>query len=780
MDIKEQKLAVGCLLHDFGKLLYRYNDGRNHSVSGYEYLKNTDLLKNESEVLDCIRYHHGGLLKNAKTDNSAICYITYIADNIASSERRKKDDGESGFVRGASLESVFNILNGNSEKKVYAPSEISYAGEINYPTDDVSAFDEEFYSRIVNNIMDALKGISLSDKYINSLLQVLEANLIFVPSSTNMGELRDISLYDHVKLTAAIGLCIKQYLDEKGITDYRTALFEKAESFYAEKAFRLYSLDMSGIQDFIYNIISEGALKGLRSRSFYLEILMEDIADELLKRIGLCRANILYTGGGHTYILVSATQKTAEIISAFEKELNQWFVSVFSAELSISGGYCDCSANDIKNKPDGSYKQIFSNVSKQISSKKLSKYSAEDIIRLNDNTNKDSRRECRICHRSDRLDNDNECIICSALKKISDSIISQGATFFAAEKDDGDKKGVPLPFGCVLTACGKDTLLNKMKENNGYVRAYSKNRGYTGLEMESDIWVGNYAAKTGFSELIKQTEGIKRLGVIRADVDNLGQSFVSGFAGADNSGKYETITRTSVFSRNLSMYFKLYINKLLKDGQKQLYKDKPKGARNAVIVYSGGDDLFIVGGWDDIIGIAVDLYYSFKRFTQGTLTFSAGIGIFDEKFPVAAMAEQTGTLEAASKAYKNEIKNSVTLFDEEEGSYTWDEFIDKVLGEKLAALSKYIDDNGKHAKAMLYKMLQLIRERKKEDRLNIARFAYLLARLEPDNKKATAEEIAAYKEFSRQMYRWIQNEEDCRQLITAIYIYIYLNREREE
>lgn len=54
-------------------------------------------------------------------------------------------------------------------------------------------------------------------------------------------------------------------------------------------------------------------------------------------------------------------------------------------------------------------------------------------------------------------------------------------------------------------------------------------------------------------------------------------------------------------------------------------KEKEDKKRNAVIVYSGGDDLFIVGSWDDIIGFAVDLYYALKKYTQGTLKISGGI-----------------------------------------------------------------------------------------------------------------------------------------------------------
>lgn len=60
----------------------------------------------------------------------------------------------------------------------------------------------------------------------------------------------------------------------------------------------LFSADISGIQNFIYNIGGKGVLKGLRARSFYLEILMESAIDEFLERLELTRCNVIYTGGG--------------------------------------------------------------------------------------------------------------------------------------------------------------------------------------------------------------------------------------------------------------------------------------------------------------------------------------------------------------------------------------------------------------------------------------------------------------------------------------------------
>ena len=68
MDERRIKLAIGALLHDFGKLLYRYNDRRNHSISGHDYLRDELKIK-EQEILEQVRYHHEELLKEAKEAN---------------------------------------------------------------------------------------------------------------------------------------------------------------------------------------------------------------------------------------------------------------------------------------------------------------------------------------------------------------------------------------------------------------------------------------------------------------------------------------------------------------------------------------------------------------------------------------------------------------------------------------------------------------------------------------------------------------------------------------
>lgn len=47
MNDNQRKVIIGGLLHDIGKVLYRSDDGRNHSQSGYDFLKNDVDIKDQ-------------------------------------------------------------------------------------------------------------------------------------------------------------------------------------------------------------------------------------------------------------------------------------------------------------------------------------------------------------------------------------------------------------------------------------------------------------------------------------------------------------------------------------------------------------------------------------------------------------------------------------------------------------------------------------------------------------------------------------------------------------
>ena len=233
------------------------------------------------------------------------------------------------------------------------------------------------------------------------------------------------------------------------------------------------------------------------------------------------------------------------------------------------------------------------------------------------------------------------------------------------------------------------------------------------------------------------------------------------------------------------MFFKYFIRSVLENGEYSIDGVSTEKKRKATIIYSGGDDVFIAGAWDDIIELAIDLREKFRRYTQGTLSISAGIGIYEDSYPISAIASETGDMESESKSLPG--KNAVTLLEDGEmheiqegdgktvsdGTYSWDELKQEVIGEKYRALQNFFEDTADRGMTFLYRMLELIRNQK--DKINFARFVYLLSRLEPVEE---GEEKERYHQFSKKMYVWIQSEKDCRQLKTAMNLYAYMHREK--
>ena len=789
MNAKQIEVILGGLFHDIGNILYTHNVGISNCEEGYRFIKDVG-IDNES-ILEQLKFQQYNILKEANISEDSLAYITCWANSIVSRrspEEHSKNTEEKKNIsnKAIPLQSVFNIINGNNERKVYELEQVKENGEINFPVDDTINYSEEKYESIINNLKSGIKKFELTGEYINSLLSLLEGELTYIPASADANQLADISLYDQMKITAAIGSCLYQYLESKEIKNYKKTLVEECNKSYDEDYFLMFSMDISGIQSFIYKVDSSEALKSLRSKSFYLEIMLEHIVDELLEAVNLSRTNLIYSGGGHAYILLPNTDEVIEKIKIFKAELKKWFIDNYGIDLYVAMGYKACSANTLKNYPKGSYENLFKEVSKALSNKKISRYSANEIRHMNSFRNEEFTRECKVCGRVDHLTDEDICEYCNSFKRISRDILNKSFGFVTVvEEKDKVKNCIKLPFDKYMLMEDEESLKHRAYTNeSGYVRSYSKNKMYTGVNVATRLWVGDYSSESSFEALAKASTGIDKLGVLRADVDNLGKTFISGF-----KPEHTSLSRTASFSRKLSMFFKLHINNILENGEYMVDGSKPS-KRNATIVYSGGDDVFIVGAWDDVIGLAIDLSDSLKKYSQGTLTISAGIGIFPKKYPVKAIARETGLLEEASKRVQD--KNAVTLFEDVynqdckyefdcgEQTYKWDIFKRRVIGEKYVLIDSFFSDDDEKGMAAIYRLLNYIRNL--DDKINLARLAYLLGRMQVSAKDSDGKE-EKYKAFSKKLYEWISNDpkgENRRELITAIYIYVYLHRKEEE
>ena len=669
------------------------------------------------------------------------------------------------------LAPVFTHLNGEHPGRTVEPLPLD-GDRLPLPVSAGGEITPAQYRALLSGLERDLGDLPPAEDRINVLLSITERWTGAVPGVLPQDGAPDISLYDQVKIKAAVGAAVSEYLLQGGIGG-RDLPGREAE-LRREPMFLLYSADFSGIQKFIYTVSTEKALRSLRSRSFFLELLMNHYIDELLEACGVSRASLLYSGGGHCYILLPNTEAVSAALQRISLRFNDWLMEQFGTRLFLAHGWTACSANDLFNIPaeESPYKAMFRRVSDAVARHKLHRCSAAQLRRLNRSSAADAGRECRVCGRSDQLNRDNLCPWCRLFAELSPKIQTMDVCIVTPQRPAAYDFALPAAEGTAYFILTDEAdARSRLSAGLPVSRIYTKNRTISDLSRSIRFLAGDACFSNDTEVLSQSSSGVQRLAVCRMDVDNLGQAFVAGFEtdSADPVKRYRhvTLTRTSAFSRQLSLFFQCWINPLLEQERSD------GGALAVTVVYSGGDDVFLVGAWNDVIEAAERIQAKLTAFSCGALTISGGIALFDDHFPIRLAADRTAELEDRAKQVPG--KNALALFDPEQNhTYAWSTFRDAVMDEKHRTLQRFFTMPGQErGNAFLYRLLQLLREAE-DEKINLARYAYLLSRLEPKKKGPAREE---YQVFAKNMYRWAVNPEDRGQLITAIHIYVYQNRE---
>jgi len=139
-----------------------------------------------------------------------------------------------------------------------------------------------------------------------------------------------------------------------------------------------------------------------------------------------------------------------------------------------------------------------------------------------------------------------------------------------------------------------------------------------------------------FECIAQRSEGVELLGFLKADVDRLGESFTFGLK--SETVAMDSISHVSTLSSMLDLFFSGWIERLTRE------------SGDMYTVFSGGDDLFLVGPWDRILDIVERIKADFAKFTGNpSLTISAGIAIAKHDFPIANAAQ---TADAAREQFQ--------------------------------------------------------------------------------------------------------------------------------
>jgi len=604
-----------------------------------------------------------------------------------------------------------------------------------------------------------------------SLLYLLKKYTWAIPSNTM--DMANVSLFDHLKTTAAIADSL--YV-AKNDEQWEEA-FELSGDYPKVKRgnypLLLLGADISGIQNFIFDIASSKAAKSLKGRSFYLQLLTEAIIMKFKKHdvIQSKAAHILYASGGKFYMVLPNTGKVKDAINKIKKDIEQELWDEHKGKISVNIAHIGFAHHSAKRDNKWiSWIELEGEGEKEYKLKDLWKSLADKIT-----LQKEQKFKQLITGKYDEFFNENDQKLKVGGK--SKTCIVKGDEFFNNEKiyylDEDKEKPVKkivyeqTDLGTALKDADYLIVFKGNQEDDTYLNNRAKAKIsvldtnfylFDDLELIDDeaefrritsadvsgvyminrlnflaapikgqkisygfkFYGGNKQAliKDGkektFEDLAKTNTGENTLlGILRMDVDNLGKLFIQGFD--EDSMSFSAY---STLSFNLDLFFSGYLNKLRdeyierdQNGKERFQDDMPVYQfRDWVnILYSGGDDLFIVGRWDKVIEFAELIKNEFAGFTKrNEIGISGGMAFVHEKFPVSKAAQMAGEAESASKNYhkddpfNNKRKNAITFFGETVG---WeDEFMEvKELKEKLV---QYISKETKPlSKAILHKLI---------------------------------------------------------------------------
>uniref|UniRef100_A0A7C6A8A0 CRISPR system single-strand-specific deoxyribonuclease Cas10/Csm1 (subtype III-A) n=1 Tax=candidate division WOR-3 bacterium TaxID=2052148 RepID=A0A7C6A8A0_UNCW3 len=751
-----QTIVLAALLHDIGKFWQRsgeplisedkrimpnccpfYENYYTHLHVLYSgrfiretFEKGYDLTEN------IVLYHHYPV--NAPSDYRRFAKIIQLADWLSAGERRDKVEDEKAEPSKEPLISIFSILSlyGKGPNPQYLPllPLTINLGDLVPIEDKSEAIKEDSYSKHWRKFQEEAKMLSkkfLSDFLITQLIYLLQKYTLSIPSATYRDR-PDISLYHHLKTTAAIASCLWSIKISEDKLDIILEAIKNGDTTNLQEApCLIVAGDISGIQDFIYSVTSESALKGIKGRSFYLQLLSEGIAKSIIKKFGLTECNILYSAGGNFYLLLpnlkEIENEIAEIKGAFDKNILQ----AHRGKLSLNTTCIPVKYEDFLGPKFG---EIWQSAKNLLSLEKKKKFSSllQDVDEISKILGPfeegGERKVCEIC--GEELDEGEEspCPLCKSFENLAYDLPRARVM---QEKYDKpyEQKGRAKSWDELFSSLGIKFLF--LPETAEKENAYLLNspdfsgKGYAGFRFlaQNAPMIGDNV-KT-LEEIAKSSDGIKRWAVLRADVDNLGDVFAKGLKPED-----KTISRMTMLSEMLSLFFNAQVEKIAREKD---FKD------NLYVIYSGGDDLFVIGAWSKLPDFLKKLYEDFRSFTAQRLTFSAGIYIAPSlKFPVYQSADNAkDDLELA----KRNGKNKLTFLNR---AIPW-EMISN-LEEIKNKIINLLDENGPNIPRSLLQILYqgwLEKERVEKGEtsmIRIWRFLYALKRLK-ERHSAYAEKI---------------------------------------
>lgn len=670
MDIKRETVYLASLLRGAGKLLFYLNgDSATLSMGNGAYAARFveehmgqigALFSSDAEwaVLDdaAANRPQGGSKMLAACVNDGEC----LSQGVEASGR------SACYRRDAQLVPVMaSVRNGSGETNLYCRLGKMQMDESVFPTYAANN-DPAARQRLLNAFETDLRKIATRDlrSFSETLLCLLQVYASAVPCMADgMG---DVSLYDQTRTAAAIAVCLY---------DTRMA------GVGTEEPFLMIGADFSGIQPYIYQIVSKYAGKNLKGRSFYIRLLSDAVVRHIARSLRLHDANVIYNSGGGFYMLAPNTPSVAAALDRVVAEIERHMLAAHGTSLFVAIDRQAFGTGTLLHRQP-LLSDVWARLFVKRDRRKQSKWSGaigegyEHFFCPDTQTDPSAvdavTGELFIKDEPKHAFGDKADTVVKEVTwqqiKLGEVLRKTDAVVVADTAVDvlkGCTHVEPLGLGLHYYFVTRDYLLQHKIALDSY-GAQLNICTYNGEDGSCDFladggscntqtlafYGGNEQATAHmatFEDMCKGSE-LHRLGVLRMDVDNLGLIFQGGL-----DARRATLSHYAALSRAFDVFFSGYINTLWGE----------VAPMQTFILYSGGDDLFVVGRWDKTIDMAEHIQACFKRYAcyNPVFSISGGVAIVPPKFPLMKAAALSADEEDRAKGHTcgSASKDSIAL-----------------------------------------------------------------------------------------------------------------------
>lgn len=406
--------------------------------------------------------------------------------------------------------------------------------------------------------------------------------------------------------------------------------------------------DISGIQNYLFDVaeIGGGQAQRLRARSFFVQLLAETAALRVIRALKWPLDSIRLSGAGKFLLEGSAASQVENSLIREQQDINEWLLRETRAELRLTLAW------DSSESRAESYSQA---------QRKLQTFKAQPWV---PQAGWGSSRlilepldtPCSLCGHApaqeDELDADNPgqvrrvCRTCSKNRTIGRSLPNARWLVIRDTTTSADLELFDLGIDVHSTdriSVGPETVAVANLRNSEECPPWCPLERFIKRRLMAYVPTDEHKVPVWFTELAREAQGDRLLGVLKADADSLGVRFQHLL----ETGGLEAM---SALSEQLDEFFAGRLRKALADNRERHW-------RSIYTIFAGGDDLVMVGPWNVMVDFAGQMREWFQEeFRSHGLTLSSGLALIKPKRPIKfAVAEAERLLEQAKDNGKDRL-----------------------------------------------------------------------------------------------------------------------------